>query len=177
MDEPTAWEDINPGTALARRPAQLATCSDRLRPATNIEFRNELTACLILVVPAGMTEEARGEWLRIAWATVGHLPADLLAIGCEKARETADHPSKIVPIIIAETTERMERRRAAAPTPARPIVPAERRIEKQEAPLTPDQIIEMNHIMKRFGIKTRYRDDGSTFQLGPDDADPVRPSH
>lgn len=85
--------------------------SDRLRPATNIEFRNELTACLVLVAPVGMTEEARGEWLRVAWETLKHLPADLLAIGCRRAREICDHPSKIVPAILAETRESMARRR------------------------------------------------------------------
>lgn len=64
-----------------------------------------------MVAPVGMTEEARREWLAVAWATLKHLPADLLRIGCRKARESCDHPSKIVPAIVAETREDMARRR------------------------------------------------------------------
>lgn len=62
-----------------------------------------------------MTEEARSDWLRVAWMTVSHLPSDLLERGCKKARETADHPSKIVPIILKEVESDMEWRRRMAP--------------------------------------------------------------
>ena len=58
-----------------------------------------------------MTEEARSDWLRVAWMTVSHLPSDLLERGCKKARETADHPSKIVPIILKEVEDDMNWRR------------------------------------------------------------------
>lgn len=61
-----------------------------------------------------MTEEARGEWLAVARKTVDHLPADLLAIGCKKARETCDHPSKIVPTILAEVSQMLKWRRKSA---------------------------------------------------------------
>lgn len=94
--------------ALARQPAPPSPC---LAPADNAQFRNELTACLALTVPVGMTEEARREWLAVAWATLKHLPADLLASGCEEARRKADHPAKIVPIIIASTSDRLRSRR------------------------------------------------------------------
>jgi hypothetical protein len=83
----------------------------RLEPASTEQFRNELTACLALVAPAGMTEEARRDWLIVAWETLKHLPADILRSGCRVARETCDHPSKIVPTIIAETREMMRWRR------------------------------------------------------------------
>lgn len=63
-----------------------------------------------------MTEEARSDWLRVAWMTVSHLPSDLLERGCKKARETADHPSKIVPIILKEVESDMEWRRRMAPS-------------------------------------------------------------
>ena len=105
---PTPWEEINPPMALAP-PQGLASPS--LVPASKEQFRNELTACLALVVPVGMTEEARRDWLAVAWATVGHLPPDMLTEGCEAARRTADHPSKIVPAIIAATDGWMETRR------------------------------------------------------------------
>jgi hypothetical protein len=61
-----------------------------------------------------MTEEARREWLAVAWATLGHLPGDLLASGARKARETCDHHAKIVPTIIEETKQWMSYRRDAA---------------------------------------------------------------
>jgi hypothetical protein len=67
-------------------------------------FRNELTACLALVAPVGMTEE--GE-TRLAGGGMGDAQphsADLLSIGCKAARQKCDHPSKIVPII-AETKD------------------------------------------------------------------------
>lgn len=97
-----------------QRPEPQSLSLARLEPASTETFRNELTACLALVVPVGMTEESRREWLAVAWATLQHLPADVLSIGCKAARETCDHPSKIVPTIIATTKEMLGWRRSAA---------------------------------------------------------------
>src|SRR5438128_556710 len=113
MDEPTAWQDINPVTASAPQRGQLSPYSERLQPASNDQFRDELTACLALVVPVGMTEESRREWLAVAWGTLKHLPPDLLSIGCKAAREQCDHPSKIVPTILRETEQAMRWRKDA----------------------------------------------------------------
>jgi hypothetical protein len=112
-DEPTAWEDINPMASVPRQGLP-ATSSERLKPATNIDFRNELTACLTLVAPVGMTEEAKRDWLAVAWGTLQHLPADVLKSGCRVARQTCDHPSKIVPAILDATKDQMRLRREAA---------------------------------------------------------------
>lgn len=152
MDEPTAWEEINPTTALVRRPEPLNVPSaSRLEPASKVQFRNELTACLALVAPVGMDEQARTEWLSVAWETLKHLPADLLAIGCRKAREIADHPSKIVPAIIAETNESMAKRRDTARTIWQTI-PATHRIEEPDR-CTPEQA---KAILKEFGLASRF---------------------
>lgn len=157
-DEPTdtesPWAEINPPMVSAPRPVPLATCSDRLKPASNIEFRNELTACLALVVPVGMTEDARREWLSVAWATVGHLPADLLAIGAKKARETSDHPSKIVPAILAETRDLMDRRREACRTVGidTPRLPSPERC-------TPEQARE---ILAEYGLGSQFSSSRTT---------------
>ena len=113
-DIPNEVTDIRSRMALVPQPERLDQSLERLRPATRTEFGAELTACLALVAPVGMTEEARREWLAVAWTTVGHLPATLLKIGAQAAREKADHPSKIVPIILAETREMMDRRREGA---------------------------------------------------------------
>lgn len=92
----------------AQPQGQLSRCSD---DEARIVFRNELTACLALVAPVGMTEESRGEWLAVAWDTLKHLPPDILAIGAKKARQKCDHPAKVVPAIIAETEQMMSWRR------------------------------------------------------------------
>jgi hypothetical protein len=63
-----------------------------------------------------MTEEAKRDWLSVAWATLSHIPTDLLSIGCKAARQKCDHPAKIVPTIIAETKEALAWRRTVQET-------------------------------------------------------------
>lgn len=109
IQEPTAWEDLGPvRTGLVRQPEPPSR--SLARPATEDDFRTELTACLALCVPSGMTEESRRDWLLTAWGTLRHLPADLLRQGCAKARQVCDHPAKIVPVIIADTEEQLRQR-------------------------------------------------------------------
>ena len=122
-----------------------------LQPATREQFGVELTACLALVVPVGMTEEARREWLSVAWATLKHLPSDLLAAGCIEARKTADHPSKIVPAIIGYAEPRLEnRKRLERDYPARPL-----RLAAPDRPdpnyCTPEEAAE---ILRQYGLKS-----------------------
>lgn len=103
-------------------------------------------ACLELVAPVGMDEAARTNWLKIAWLTVKHLPADLLSIGAAKARETADHPSKIVPAILRETDELMRQRRQSYRENAR--IPESHQLAAPE-PCTPEQA---RAVLDQFGI-------------------------
>lgn len=117
-------------------------------PATNTQFRDELTACLVLVAPVGMTEEAKAEWLSVAWATLKHLPPDLLAAGCFEARKTADHPSKIVPAIIGYAEERLETRKRIARDYG-PALPAPERPDPNYC--SPE---EAAAILKEFGLKS-----------------------
>ena len=121
--EAAAGQALRPMTGSARPPAPRTSFSPGLRPASGTQVRDELTACLALVAPAGMSQESRGEWLASAWATLGHLPADLLALGCRKARETCDHHARIVPVVIAETRYALERRREAEREAGRPAIP------------------------------------------------------
>lgn len=147
MDDPTPWEDINPPMVSAPRPAPPYAS---LEPATKRQFRDELTACLVLVVPVGMDENARSEWLAVAYETVGHLPSDLLAIGCAHARAVADHPAKIVPAIIAETADLLKGRKDSArgrPSPD-PLPQLEAR------PCTPE---EATAILDEFGLLNAVR--------------------
>lgn len=131
-----------------------------MQPATRQEFGVELTACLALVVPVGMTEEARREWLSVAWQTLKHLPSDLLAAGCIEARKTADHPSKIVPAIIAYAEPRLENRQRIR----REYPSSSLRIAGPERPepnyCTPE---EAARILKEFGLKSN--------PVGPDESE------
>jgi hypothetical protein len=151
--------------------------SERLRPATPDQMQAELTACLALSGASGMSEDDRCEWLRAARLTLEGIPADLLAQGCRKARATCDHPSKIVPAIMADVTDQWKWRRESRPAPPRvETIPPERRIEQ---PLTPDQVDEWNAIMARAGASTRYRPDGSRYEAettaqGRQDRGPLR---
>lgn len=130
-----AWAEINPAMALALRPEPHWPS---LVPASPQQFRDELFACIRLVAPVGMTEDAQREWLAVAWKTLEHLPADLLAIGCKVARQTCDHPAKIVPAIVAETKEMMEGRRRNRPASVYRALPAPTPVE-ETPPLTLDQ--------------------------------------
>jgi hypothetical protein len=145
MDEPTAWEDINPPMVSAQRRELQSQCSARLQPASPDDFRNELTACLTLVAPVGMTEEAKRDWLAVAWGTLSHLPSDLLSRGCKVARETCDHPSKIVPAIFAETEQGMKWRLESLACDSReqPRLPKPDYVKPEEA----------TEILKQFGLK------------------------
>lgn len=144
-NEPTPWEDINPRTALVRRQEPQTPCLARLQPATSDHFKLELTSCLALVAPVGMTEEARRDWLAIAWGTLQHLPPDLLSRGCAEARKTCDHPAKIVPAILAATAESMRWRRETVSEACRPS-------ERLSSPdyCSPE---EARKILSEFGFK------------------------
>jgi hypothetical protein len=147
-NEPTAWEDINPPMVLAQRQEPPSTFGALLTPASADDFRNELTACLTLVAPVGMNEEAKRDWLAVAWGTLSHLPADLLQAGCRTARETCDHPSKIVPVVIAATRETLERRRE-------PVYEYREYHQPQIAAPEPEYVtpIEAAKILAEFGLK------------------------
>jgi hypothetical protein len=168
-DDPTAWEDINPPMASAPRQELQSLSSELLTPATTDAFRNELTACLTLVAPVGMTEEAKRDWLAVAWGTLKHLPSDLLSDGCRVARETCDHPSKIVPVIVEATSEELERRSTtrradpwislAGPPPRRNVM------EHRGKPMSEEETAELNGMLERLGAIARYRMDGSRYTV------------
>jgi hypothetical protein len=95
-----------------------------------------------------MTEEARREWLAVAWQTLNHLPSDLLSSGCIEARKTADHPSKIVPAIIGYAEPRLEnRKRIERDYPL--ALPAPERSEPNYC--TPEEAAE---ILRQYGLKS-----------------------
>lgn len=145
-------------------------CSEHLAPAADEQFRNELTACLSLVVPVGMTEESRRDWLAVAWGTLKHLPADLLAHGCAEARKTADHPSKIVPAITAYAEPRLrERQRFERHYPSDvPQLPPPRKhvADRDRSKFGPNDWRELNEHLERMGSAVRYLEDGTRQEAG-----------
>lgn len=161
-NEPTAWEEINPAMALAQRQERR---SPSLAPATSDHFRNELTACLALVAPAGMSEEARRDWLTVAWATLGHLPADMLSTGCKAARQKCDHPAKIVPTIIAETDQMMRWRKETANYAALPPPTKRHVMDRRGEPMSEADTAKLNEILANLGATARYRTDGSRYMV------------
>lgn len=59
-------------------------------------------------------------WLEAAYKALAGIPIALLQRGATAAMRKADHPSKIIPAIIAEVGETWERRRQSHPQPALP---------------------------------------------------------
>lgn len=143
-----------------------------MRPASAEIFRNELTACLALVAPAGMSEEARGEWLAVAWETLKDLPPDILAAGCRRARETCDHPSKIVPTIIAETEGWLTTRRALATSVPMIAALAQPRsigalMDARGRSMTEEETGRLNEHLEWLESTMRYLADGSKYRRQP----------
>jgi len=124
----------------ARPQGQLSKCSDT---DARTVFRNELTACLALTAPVGMTEESRREWLAVAWDALKHIAPDDLAACAKKARQTCDHPAKIVPAIIKARDELRPWERFTRSSRQPP-----KQIEAQY--VTPDEAAE---ILREVGLK------------------------
>jgi len=82
-------------------------------PATPTQLAEALTPCLALVAPVGMDEDAQATWFQAAFMALADYPAELVKRGAKAAMLKADHPSKIVPLIVSEVAQAMEWRKAA----------------------------------------------------------------
>jgi hypothetical protein len=118
--------------------------SEALRPADKFAFAETLTPCLALVGGAAWRQEDRKEWLRAAAGTLEGIPVDLLRRGAKHAQMLADHPSKIVPLILDCVRQSWDNRKRNFASRSEP--PAER-IEAQY--VTPAQAAS---ILKEYGI-------------------------
>lgn len=150
----------------ASLPALASLSSDpltNLTPATSLEFRRELTACLALVGAVGMDEAGRKEWLTVAWGTLKDMPSDLLERGCAHARLVCDHPSKLVPAIMEEVRKTWEwRKQASHPHPSAPQIEAPKPENRPHEKLSDSE--EVNALLVRVGAVTRYRPDGTRYE-------------
>jgi hypothetical protein len=109
-----------------------------LVPVSRPEFIVEVGPCLALASGVGMSNADQQVWLEAAYKALAGIPIALLKRGAAAAMARADHPSKIVPAIIAEVRESWEwrKRNQAAPRyqPAlpKPIETAEEKAEREE---------------------------------------------
>lgn len=129
------------------------------------QFANAMGSCLALVAPTGMGQTERRVWMEAAFAALRHLPIDVIEKGAVAARRTADHPSKIVPAIIAAAEPEIAwRRRQQAGRPSTTALPAPggERATKNE----------LDEICKRHGVG-RYAKDR---MANSDPASPARVS-
>jgi hypothetical protein len=118
-----------------------------------------------------MSEGEKKAWFAAAAMTLNGLPASLLPEAVAEARKVADHPSRIVPAVLAAASESWERlksdlRRAKWFYSLANQAPSERQLAppSPEPGLNPDEIEEMNAIMAKAGALTRYRPDGSRYE-------------
>ncbi|WP_419808374.1 hypothetical protein [Sphingomonas sp.] len=179
--EPTAWQETGgvvpqpasalPATQWSSSSLALPTNTDPTSdtPDNRRAFAETIGPCLALTAPSGMGKEDRRNWLAAAFASLRHLPLDVIEAGCREAARVADHPSKIVPAVIAATEADMAwRKRNSVPrlsAPSAPALPA----PGDERP-TSD---ELDAICKRFAVG-RY----ATAQPQRDPARPVaQPAH
>lgn len=133
---------------------QRALSPASLEPARPEERVSHLAACLALVRPAGMGDEAAEEWLAVAATTLADLPADILADAAQQARKSCRHHGQIVPAILEHAEERMRYRRTIHHVER---VPHERRIEQQR--WTPQEG-EIERIKRE--VAERLRAEGAT---------------
>lgn len=82
-----------------------------LVPVDRSEFASELVPCLALTSGVGMSAIDQKTWLNAAFKALDGIPIGLLKRGAAFAMKVADHPSKIVPAIIAEVQSDWDWRR------------------------------------------------------------------
>ena len=164
--EPTAWQEITGKVVDLASRSTLPTTSSRTSAEQRIspeDFSAALTPCLSLTGGVGMSRDERRIWLNAAYkALEGFTPADIQN-GAAAAMLVADHPSKIVPSIVAA----IEREKASRYQPMASIVRPDVRglpAPGGERP-TADEVAQ---ISKRYGV-------GSFASKRA--ADPSRPAH
>lgn len=110
-----------------------------------------LSPCLTIAAPSGMSLDDRTEWFMAAAGFLDTIPAGLLK---EAAKQTVcDHPSKIVPAILAYARDNREtwewRNRPASTAPRLTVVKA----EKPAAPkITQREIDQMEPELIKLGL-------------------------
>lgn len=116
-----------------------------------------------------MSADERRTWLSVAREALHGIPEDLLREGCRVAKQTADHPSKIVPAIMATIgpawqarKEELGKARYSGDRPTSIGPPPKRDLmDRRGEPMSEAETAELNRILEWSGAKVRYRPDGS----------------
>lgn len=108
----------------------------------------QLSACLALVRPVGMTEGETMDWLAIAAETVAHIPPQIIETGARAARGKCTHHSQIVPTIITETRDALAFHNRPKVAPLLRLVPPEHFTPDEPLP-DPETLMES---LKRIGL-------------------------
>lgn len=117
-----------------------------------IEMSAMLSASLALVKPAGMTSKEAADWMEAAFDALSHLPLHIFRDGVRAARQTCDHPSKIVPAVIAATREAMAWHNRPKESPVLRLVSPETYAPK-EPPPDPETLMPS---LQRIGIQNGW---------------------
>lgn len=142
-----------------------------LVPVSRDEFFTAVAPCLTLAAGVGMSQDDQDAWLEAAYQALDGIPIALLERGAAAAMKSADHPSKIVPAIIAEVEEtwnwRKEHRVTSRPpmiSGPRPPRSASALMDARGKPMTDAETDTLNAHLELLGSPARYRSDGSKFQ-------------
>lgn len=143
-------------------------------PAPTASRIAQLSACLALVRPVGMTERETEDWLAVAAETLDDIPIDLLEDGAREARDTCTHHAQIVPTIRKTVKERLERRKERRGQPVAQVVrlaPREPLPEPAPTPLmTHEQLQTLSPALRDMGLRLGYlaQDDDGTLRWTTD---------
>jgi hypothetical protein len=166
-----AWGERNPIEArrwlqpalVEALPLALAQAQAALAPSLGRDFKRWVAPSLALVAPVSMSEDDQTAWLATAAETLSGIPSDLLEIGCMKARQRADHPSKLVAAIFAEIGAAWEMRKRDLRNAQRLAdivastgepVPADRHIE--QGPISIGEIAKMMPELHTMGLRAGW---------------------
>lgn len=105
QNRPTAEILAHPHSTRCNKPSSLLAAQRAAAPMDRTAAIGELTRCLTLCAPSGMTTAERGLWLAAAWAEVADIPEAAFLDATAKARKLVDHPAKLVPAIIRESQD------------------------------------------------------------------------
>lgn len=180
-----AWFSLNDGRDSKARemvagivdhlPAALVECQARLAPAPLERVAVKLTALLTLCAGSGFSEDDRLAWLAAALDATRGIPTDILEMAFRATRAKVDHPSKIIPALNDAFRAPWQARRAALSRVQKLIALAadENESVSQADRISPEEVLFANRLMQRFKLSTRYRPDGTAFQLGAGEPEPA----
>lgn len=114
----------------------------------------ELTACLALVRPVGMSPDEARDWLTVAAQEVMHFPPRILSAACLSARRSCTHHAQIVPHIVAEADAEWQRQARLDEYAPRHIIALPSAKYEPEAlpPITQADVDRMSPDLIRIGL-------------------------